>query len=111
MQSKSQKAEISDASGVQGVSGLAAIRRYVAMRKAMPLIGLGDSVHHIHGSTEFDAELRLSDLVRAVNSHDALVNSLDELLNYSGGADSALEDGYVTERARAALASSREVRS
>lgn len=33
-----------------------------------------------------------------------LANSLDEILNYSGGADNALKDEYVMERAHAALA-------
>lgn len=33
-----------------------------------------------------------------------LADSLDEILNYSGGADNALEDEYVMERAIAALA-------
>lgn len=36
-------------------------------------------------------------------AHD-LRAALDELLNYSGGAAHALEDEYVIERARAALA-------
>ena len=35
---------------------------------------------------------------------DALYEALKELLDYSGGADNALEDEYVTDRARAALA-------
>lgn len=36
-----------------------------------------------------------------------LLSSLEELLNYSGGAANALEDDYVLERAIAAIAKAR----
>ena len=36
-----------------------------------------------------------------------LLSSLEELLDYSGGADNALEDRYVMERAMAAIAKAR----
>ena len=36
-----------------------------------------------------------------------LYGALDELLNYSGGADDALDDEYAVERAQAALAKAR----
>ena len=45
---------------------IAAIRRYVEMRQAQPLKGLGDSVHSIHSGTEYEAELRFSDLEAVV---------------------------------------------
>lgn len=40
--------------------------------------------------------------------NDALFNSLDEILSYQGGADNALEDEYVIERARTALNTAKE---
>ena len=46
-------------------------------------------------------------IVRAVNNHEDLVDALDEILNYSGGANNALEDEYVMERAAAALSKAR----
>lgn len=39
-----------------------AVIRYIEMRKAQPLRGLGDSIHVIHAGTEFEAELKFSDL-------------------------------------------------
>lgn len=42
--------------------------------------------------------------VQAVNSHDALVDALEEIRDYRGGAESALDDPYVIERIDAALA-------
>lgn len=39
-----------------------------------------------------------------IAERDALRASLDEILNYSGGADSALSDEYVVGRALSALA-------
>ena len=43
-------------------------------------------------------------IAKCVNSHDALVAALEEILDYRGGAANALDDEYVVERARAALA-------
>lgn len=83
-QSKSQKAEISTASEAPVVSGIAAVRHYVAMRDKMPLLNLGGSVHAIHGGTEFGAELSFEDLKSLLASHDALVKALDTFL---GGDD------------------------
>lgn len=39
-----------------------------------------------------------------LEQRDALRDSLSEILGYSGGADNALEDEYVMNRAQAALA-------
>lgn len=55
-----------------------AVRRYVEMRRKMPLSGLGDSVHHIHASTEFEAELRLSDLEAIIASGDVRAAVIEE---------------------------------
>lgn len=44
---------------------------------------------------------------RLIAAAPCLYDALDDLLNYSGGADSALDDEYVVERARAALAKAR----
>lgn len=41
---------------------------------------------------------------RLIASAPEIADALDEILNYSGGADSALDDPYVMERAQAALA-------
>lgn len=38
---------------------------------------------------------------------DDLYNSLYEMLHYEGGADSGLDDEYVVDRARSALAKAR----
>lgn len=42
--------------------GMDRIMRYVAMREAMPMRQSGDVIHAIHAGTEWEAELRLSDL-------------------------------------------------
>lgn len=52
--------------------GVEAVAHYVAMRTAAPMNTLGDSVHAIHLATEYEAELRFSDLVLALNSHASL---------------------------------------
>ncbi len=44
---------------------------------------------------------------RLAASAPTLYEALNEILTYSGGADSALDDPYVVERARAALALAR----
>ena len=41
------------------------LRRYVAMRDARPMTGIGDTIHAIHTGSEWEAELSLDDL-RAV---------------------------------------------
>ena len=42
-----------------------------------------------------------------VASHDGVCDALEEILNYDGGADNALEDEYVMERAHDILARAR----
>ena len=44
-------------------TALMRVQHYVNMRNAMPLKGIGDSVHTIHQGTKWEAELTLSDLV------------------------------------------------
>ncbi|GBQ64869.1 hypothetical protein AA103196_0993 [Ameyamaea chiangmaiensis NBRC 103196] len=41
---------------------------------------------------------------RLISASPDLAEALDEIMNYQGGADSALDDPYIVERARAALA-------
>lgn len=41
---------------------------------------------------------------RLIAAAPELLEALEEILNYSGGADSALDDDYVMDRARAAIA-------
>jgi hypothetical protein len=43
-------------------------------------------------------------IVRAGNAHHGLVDALEDILDYTGGADTALNDDYVVDRARAAIA-------
>lgn len=47
------------------------ILHYVKMRHAQPLKNLGDSVHSIHMATEFEAEIKFSDLERIAALSDA----------------------------------------
>jgi len=54
---------------------------------------------HEDDNGEADSEL----IVRAVNAHEALLDAIEELLDYRGGADSPFEDEYVMERVEAAL--------
>jgi hypothetical protein len=61
---------------VERAKGLGAIRHYVEMRQRMPLRGIGDSIHHIHASTEYEAELTLSDLILALEDTAALEGSV-----------------------------------
>jgi hypothetical protein len=44
---------------------------------------------------------------RLIAAAPDLYEALDELLNYSGGADHGLDDPYVVERANAALSKAR----
>ena len=63
-------------------------------------------VHHDrHGRGDLAANADF--IVRAVNSHDALLASLEEILNYRGGADNALDDEYVMQRACEAVRAAR----
>lgn len=50
-------------------------------------------------------------IVHAVNSHAALLEALKDILDYSGYADSALDDPYVMDRARQAIAQAEGVPS
>lgn len=52
------------------------IKNYLSMRDAMPMPQLGDGIHYVNVGTEWEGELRLSDLRNLVNSHDKLVESL-----------------------------------
>lgn len=61
------------------------------------------------------AQANAAFIVEAVNNHERLKRqveelraSLTEILDYNGGADNALEDDYVMERAVAALESTKE---
>jgi len=44
---------------------------------------------------------------RLIAAAPELLSALEEILNYVGGADSALDDEYVMERANAAIAKAR----
>lgn len=72
-----QKAEIAANSGAPVLSGLPAIRRYIAMRDEKPIRMLGDDIHGIHAGSEFEASLCVQDLRAAVDNHDALVRALE----------------------------------
>ena len=49
------------------------------------------------------ADAERAETKRRADAYPALVAALDEILSYGGGADSALDDEYVMDRARAAL--------
>lgn len=50
-------------------AALARLRRYVEVRTtAKPIAGLCDTVHGVHTGTEWEAEVRLSDLAAVVQS-------------------------------------------
>lgn len=63
-----------------------------------------DAVAECYGT---EAEANAARLCHVWNNFDAVVDSLEEFLNYSGGAECACMDDYVVERARAALALAR----
>lgn len=65
--------------------GMAAISHYVEMRARQPLRSHGDSVHTIHAGTDYEAELKLSDLVRAVKEHDDMLTILKNIRDYYPG--------------------------
>jgi hypothetical protein len=86
--------------------GIDAIKHYVAMRKAMPLNTLGDSVHSIHAGTEFAAELKFSDLALAIDEIARLEAPLATIADEANWGSDGGWDGasYPDEIARNALA-------
>lgn len=60
------RAEAAEAKVLALQEAVEPFKRYAEMRTKQPLKGLGDSVHLIHGSTEFEAELKFSDILRLV---------------------------------------------
>lgn len=48
------------------------VRRYLAMRDEKPLRQMDDVINAIHTGTDWEAELRLSDLRRLLAEYDAL---------------------------------------
>lgn len=62
-------------------------------------------VHIPHAQTI--ANVREEADAHLIASAPDLYEALDEIISYSGGADSALDDEYVMERAHAALAKAR----
>lgn len=58
---------------------MAAIARYVEMRARQPLVGLGDAVHAIHAGSDYEAELKLSDLAQVIKDHADMLDALIEL--------------------------------
>ena len=60
--------------------------------------------------TPSEAKANAAFIVRAVNSHDALVRALEEMIEvYWGDGDGELPEPHCIQNARAALASAREV--
>ena len=62
IQRRREKTAMSDPQTTDQQAAEYRVRRYVAMRGAKPLKGLGDCIHGIHGGTDYAAELLLSDL-------------------------------------------------
>jgi hypothetical protein len=91
---------------------LARVAHYVAMRDAAPLRQVGDSVHGIHTGTQWEAELRLSDLRVVVAEIARLREALTEIAQPLDSRDlPALRGEPVSWRreiARAALAKERK---
>jgi hypothetical protein len=54
------------------------VRRYVQMRREKPLRQVGEPIHGVHGGTEWEAELRLSDVAALLAHIDALTAALKE---------------------------------
>lgn len=79
--------------------GTAALLHYVKMRQAAPLSGIGDSVHQIHTSTEFEAELRFSDLEAVADALSVPAVSTGEpvawLSEYDGHTDATTDPDTV----------------
>jgi hypothetical protein len=66
--------------GNLSVSASDRVRRYVAMRIEKPIGKLDDEIHGVHVGTEWEAELRLSDL-------RGLLAELDEADRRAGAAE------------------------
>ena len=82
-------------------AGVEAIRHYVAMRDAKPLRQSGDVIHSVHAGTEWEAELRLSDLRLAatptppIEGRDADVGRVREALTPSGATKAAYHGEFT----------------
>jgi hypothetical protein len=55
------------------------VRRYVEMRAAKPLRGVGECIHGVHTGTEWEAELLLSDLRALLAERDRLREALRDV--------------------------------
>lgn len=84
-------------------AAMARLKHYVDMRAAKPLQHLDDAVHSIHMGTEWEAELRLSDLRALVSRSEGLpqlpnVKTLVENANARTAAVTALEEDDLSSR-------------
>lgn len=67
------------------------VQHYVAMRRAKPFLGLGDSIHCIHTGTEWEAELTFSDMSAIADHGAALLSSHAALRTENEELRAALE--------------------
>src|SRR5690606_31263701 len=66
------------------------IKQYLEMRKAMPMPQLGDCIHCVNTGTEWEGELRLSDMRRLMEHVEQLEAAANEAIsgkNLLGGVE------------------------
>jgi hypothetical protein len=78
------------------------VKSYLAARDAKPFHALGDIIHGVNIGSEFEGELRLSDLRAFASSHAELVEALREANALILAPAEDLKDG-VLSRIRAVL--------
>lgn len=80
------------------------VQRYVEMRNAKPILGLGDTIHAIHIGTEWAAEITLSDLEQVLREVDNVERRAGEWLartTLAKGHPGCLEDQAASNLERA----------
>ncbi len=68
------------------------VRAYLAAREALPMPHLGDAIHAVNTGSEFEGELRLSDLKAFVATHEFLVKALNTVVE---GASADVSDTAI----------------
>ena len=86
------------------MTALERIRRYVAMRAEMPLRNMDDSIHGVHTGTQWEAELRLSDVAALLDTNAALLAALRDVAETPAMCHCRWYDCEAPEIARAAIA-------
>jgi hypothetical protein len=68
------------------------VKSYLAAREAVPMLQLGDGIHTVNAGSEFEGELRLSDLKAFVAAHELLVKAFHTVLE---GASADVSDTAI----------------